>query len=144
MIAWLRFQMRSRALERTIDKISRLHNKAVQELQSPTCEDKQRLYAQFHSEQLIYEEELAVLTSSYMISLARRMFLPVPDFKPEGGAWEEASTSGRYYLNAQALSTLRSSIRKERKERHEICLLWLAALTGLVGAVTGLVAVWGN
>ena len=32
-------------------------------------------------------------------------------------------------------------IRRERKERHEHALMWLAALTGIIGALTGLVAV---
>ncbi len=59
----------------------------------------------------------------------------------EGGAWEKASTTGQYHLKAEALSALRSAIRREQKEKHEIWILWLAALTGLVGAITGFVAV---
>ena len=141
MRAWLEFHRKRRSLERSIENISRLHGEALKKLQSPTHEDREKLHFEFRSEQQLVEDELAVLTTSYLTSVARRMFIPVPEFKTEGGAWEEASTTGRYHLNAEALSALRSAVRKEQKEKHEIWLLWLAALTGLVGAITGLAAV---
>lgn len=144
MRAWLEFHRKRRSLERSIENLSRLHGEALKKLKSPTHEDKERLRFEFRAEQQLYEDELAVLTSSYLTSVARRLFIPVPDFKIEGGVWEEASTTGRYYLNTETLSALRSAIRKEQKEKHELWLLWLAALTGLVGAITGLAAVLGQ
>jgi hypothetical protein len=144
MRVWLEFHRKRLALERSIEKISRLHGEALKKLKFPTYEDKQRLHSQFRSEQQLYEDELVVLTTYYLMSIARRMFIPVPEFKTEGGAWEEASTSGRYHLNAEALSALRLAIRKEQKEKHELWLIWLAAITGLVGAITGLAAVLGH
>ena len=141
MRAWLEFHWKRRSLERGVENVSRLHSDALKKLKSPTYEQKHDLHFEFRSEQQLYEDELAVLTSNYLTSVARRMFIPVPEFRTEGGAWEEASTTGRFHLNAEALSALRSAIRKEQKEKHELWLLWLAALTGLVGALTGLAAV---
>lgn len=143
MLSWLAFHRKRRSLERSIENITRLHIEALKKLGSPTHEDKERLYFEFRSEQQLYEDELALLISSYLTSVARRMFLPVPEFKENGGEWEEAPSTGRYHLTSAALSTLRSAIRREQKEKHELWLLWLAALTGFVGAITGLVAVLG-
>lgn len=141
MHAWLQFHRKRRSLERIIEDISRQHGEALSKLKSPSYEERQALHSEYHTERQLYEDELAVLTSSYLTSVARRLFIPVPEFQMEGGAWEEASTSGKYHLKAEALSALRSAIRKEQKEKHEIWMLWLAALTGLVGAVTGLMAI---
>lgn len=141
MATWFEFHRKRRSLERRIEDVSRQHSKALQDLESPTYEDQERLNADFGREQELYEEELAVLTSSYLVSRAHRMFIPVPEYKQEGDAWEQARSTGRYYLRPEPLSALRSAIRKERKERHEIWLVWLAAITGLVGALTGLAAI---
>lgn len=81
------------------------------------------------------------LVSSYLVAVANRLLIPTPKFKTEGGEWEQALSTGRYHLNISALAELRAAIRKEQKEHHEIWLLWFAALTGLVGALIGLVTV---
>lgn len=109
MRGWLAFQWKRRSLERSIEKISRLHSEELKKLKSPTHEQLESLHSEFRTEQEIYEDELTVLTSSYLTSVARRMFVPVPEFNVEGGAWVQASTTGKYHLNAEALSALRSA-----------------------------------
>jgi len=42
----------------------------------------------------------------------------------------------------KAIVDIRSLVRRERKERREGMMLWLAALTGIIGALSGLLAVW--
>ena len=51
---------------------------------------------------------------------------------------------GKVYLSREGISEVRAMIRKDTKERHELMLPWLSLLIGLVGALTGLIAVIGS
>lgn len=141
MLTWLNFHKRKRELQRELDRLSAAHAKDLQALESPTYEDKEQLHFEYRMEEELVEDELMVLVSSYWISVAHRLLIPIPKYETEGDTWERARSTGRYYLTRPALAELRTAIRKEQKERHEVWLLWLAALTGLIGALTGLVAV---
>ena len=141
MRKWLAFHRRRRELQGDLDRLNAEHSKAIRALKSPTYEEKAELFAEFRSEADFIEDELMLLVSSYWMSVANRLLIPIPEFQEDGGAWEESRTSGRYYLTKQALSELRTAIRREQKNRQEVWLPWLAALTGLVGALTGLAAV---
>jgi aspartate/methionine/tyrosine aminotransferase len=51
--------------------------------------------------------------------------------------------TGRMYLTTKGIAALREEIRRELKARHEArsqWVVWLSALTGVIGAITGLVA----
>ncbi|MBE3910770.1 hypothetical protein HJ153_22695 [Vibrio parahaemolyticus] len=98
------------------------------------------------------EEELEHHLSQKILSKARKMRIPVPeaDFDEDGHDnmqnWVEGSQTGYRYLSAQGYAKVRSSIRKELKERRDLrshWVVWLSAITGLVGAITGLLAVIG-
>jgi len=88
------------------------------------------------------DEEIHLLHSRQLVKLAERYFLPVPEFKAEGGDWERTPLSERWVLRRETLVDLRAAIRKEQKERRELRqmnLIWITALTGVIGALTGLV-----
>jgi hypothetical protein len=81
---------------------------------------------------------------------AQRLYLPTPRFDDEE-KWESdgALNSPTRYLTAEAMTDLRSAIRKELAERRAVVESWLKVvggsigiLTGLVGALIGLVAIW--
>jgi hypothetical protein len=59
--------------------------------------------------------------------------------------WEhDVPGLGRPYLNRAGLKQLRSDIRAEKKARAERLLMWVPALTamvGIIGALTGLAAI---
>jgi len=92
------------------------------------------------------EEEDAYLTRK-LLAKARRLRVPVPhrhnEDKTEADHWYEGHYTGRWYLTSSGISALREEIRRELKARHEgraHWVVWLSALTGLIGAITGLVA----
>jgi len=96
--------------------------------------------------QIDYEKEAEVLTR-YLLREARRLHVPTPKYKSDNGKesdyWYEGSLTYRRLLTTQGVAHVRDEIRKERKARHEarsIWIPWLSALTGLVGTITGLVA----
>lgn len=99
-----------------------------------------------HELELQDEEEDAYL-SRRMISLARRLHVPIPHIHNDDGDtsdhWYRGSQTGGHYLSVLGVKALREEIRQEQKARHEIrthYVLWVTATTGLVGAATGLVA----
>jgi len=92
------------------------------------------------------EEEDAHLTRT-LLGQARRLHVPVPhrynDDKTESEHWYEGPYTGRWYLTSRGIAALREEIRREVKARHEgraQWVVWLSALTGVIGAITGLVA----
>lgn len=104
-------------------------------------EEIQSLEHQLYFEDRMIDEEIAILTTDYLLGKAKRHFVPIPS-RDKNGIWEKCKTiSNRYVLTNRGISQLRSSLRKNRKEQIEIIIMILAALTGIIGAVTGLVAV---
>lgn len=92
------------------------------------------------------EEEDAHLTKA-LLGKARRLRVPIPhrynEDKTESEHWYEGHYTGRWYLTSRGVAALREEIRRELKARHESraqWVVWLSALTGVIGAVTGLVA----
>lgn len=96
--------------------------------------------AMFESD--LMDDEINSLASRHLIQSAQRLLLPIPEYSPDSDAWKQSRLTGRIRLTRSAMATLRSGIRVERKERRESAMLWIAALTGALGALTGLLAVW--
>jgi len=134
----LRKLHRSRA--KTVEAYKRLQdnarkeNKAQDELESLVHEEM------FEIDMI--DDDIESLESRFLIESARKLILPIPEFKTDGDAWVESRITGRYRLSKNAMTEVRTVVRKERKERREGMIMWLVALTGLVGALSGLLAVW--
>ena len=92
------------------------------------------------------EEEDGYITRK-LLSKARRLKVPIPhrynEDKSESEHWYEGQHTGRWYLTTRGVAAIRDEIRKELKARHEArsqWVFWLTALTGVIGSLTGLVA----
>ena len=144
MIAWARFRLEQHRIHRWMDKISHAGKEAEEKARArgATAEELYELGHNSHFEHRLADDELIRLTSNYYVRLANRMLIPVPEFKTEGGAWlESQERPGLYHLTPEALHDLRAAIRAEKKARREEWTIWLAGLTGLIGAISGLVAI---
>jgi len=84
------------------------------------------------------DDEINKLRTSILMKEARRYLLPTPS---EKGDWEDSKIDGRRFLTQGAQRALIVAIRAETKERAELFGLRVAGLTGVIGALTGLVAV---
>ena len=80
------------------------------------------------------------LQMQYLSQQAEKYLLPRPKFNQDSGEWIESDVTGHWRLSQNALVKLRTAIRKEQKERREHWKTWIPLLTGLVGALIGLVA----
>lgn len=143
MIEHLRFR-RELAKRRRQEEHLRAFCKA--EISKARSEGKSRseiggLEAQEHAEVTMLEEEIAIVVTEHWLRKAHRRFVPTPELK-DGDMWIQCSrTSNEYVLTNRGISQLRTSLRRELKERVEVVVMAAAIVTGLLGALTGLVAV---
>ena len=154
MFDWLRYKRRLYGLNRREKKLNATGERLFeegQEANDPVLLDNwldegaQRKY-----EDISWERKKLVTRS--LLKEADELHLPRPDYS-EGGAWQkdirdEADATFGYVLTPQAMLEVRSTIRKEKRERREeleslikISGGILTILTGFVGTLIGLVAV---
>lgn len=105
-------------------------------------------YADFMIEIVSREDEEKRLTSNSLEFEARSLWLPIPP-KDDAARWEEfTDNTNTHYLSPLGMTELRAAIRKERAERRAVMEWWiktlgaaLGILTGLIGALIGLVSI---
>lgn len=113
--------------------------------------DKDKLESIWHlraHEVGMYDEEEAFIMSRHLLAAADRLDVMRPTLDAgddsEMADWERGQFYGRWALTPLGRAKLRDDIRKERKARHDdriYWLAWIAPLTGVIGAITGLVAI---
>jgi hypothetical protein len=93
-------------------------------------------------------EELASLRTSRLLRTARRLHVPYPPPWPRDNEfWQRGHMTGSWYLTTAGINKVRAEIRGEQKARQELrghWIAWVAAISGLVGMLTGLFAVLGS
>ncbi len=79
---------------------------------------------------------------------ARQVRVPIPPYGDAGSdltpGWIQSRFFGEPYLSQQGIAEIREAIRREqtwRQQRRAHLITWVTALTGLVGALTGLLAI---
>jgi hypothetical protein len=114
---------------------------------SPDNAKVQELEQSYRFEIDMHAEEEDALITKKLLQSARRLRVLVPQRynydKNEKYQWYEGRFSGEWYLTAEGIAALRDEIRREQKARQESrshLIVWISALTGIVGAISGLVA----
>jgi hypothetical protein len=95
------------------------------------------------------DDEISILMTQRLTSIAEKLLLPLPpkpipeegDLIVENETWRCSSFSGKWYLRTKGIVEVRKLIRQERKERLELITPWIALIFGIIGAITGLIAV---
>jgi hypothetical protein len=83
-----------------------------------------------------YWNSLAALRSRKLTDYAEKLYITVNDLK-----WERDQYAN-YYLDRPSQSKLYRSIVEERRRIWDFRIKVIGALTGLIGTIIGLVAVW--
>jgi hypothetical protein len=141
----IRHSSRLRRLQREKRRIYGIYDKRRSD-QKQHKNDEELIDAINYEEMIeieLTDEEVNLLNSRRLIEQAERYDLPIPEFKREGGHWQESRFGDSWMLNRDARVELRSAIRKEQKERRELWqmkLVWVTALAGVIGTLTGLIS----
>lgn len=126
--------------ERSIEQ-SRIKDLANAKDESEREEINEQAYLELTS----IQDERVRAVSVELLTKAKGLRLSVPTFDEKAGDWERSLATGRWYLSPIGVAKVRSSIRDEEKwrmEKRKAWIAWVAALTGLIGATTGLIAVF--
>jgi hypothetical protein len=128
---------------------SRYRRERVKALPDGSVEtDLSETYDNERAELLVIDDEIRVEMTEYWVGLADRLGVPMPRYAEER-AWEQSERSGQSVLSVRALNDLRSAVRKEQSDRWQfwelrirLISLLLTGLTGVIGTLIGLVAIW--
>lgn len=131
-------------LYRQRNKVDKYYKKEYQEAKKTGDRDKVQEVGSLTSFELQeVDDEIQYLEQRYIIALARQMLLAVPPVIDEekGGLWEQSNSTGKWLLTVEGLRQLRATVRAEKKERTDALSRWVTIIVGLIGAITGLIAV---
>lgn len=85
-------------------------------------------------------EKIDALKTRRFRQIASRLMVPLPESKDKE-LWKDLHYAQGRALTDKGFWELKKLIRQEKRERREGFVIWLAALTGIIGATTGLAAV---
>jgi len=140
---------RSLKLEWQRNLLERAYSSDIAKARKAKDEEKAReLIEEQRFEMDMHQEDEDKYITDMLLRQARKLRAPIPhkkdDSDKESDHWYQGHYTGRWYLTNIGISALRKEIRSEIKELHEVrskWVVWLSALTGIIGAITGLVAV---
>ena len=143
MIDYLKYRLKLSKLFKKREKIRKAFANNIRRArkQSEKPEEIQEIESSAWFEDDVLNEEISILVTNYLVRKANRYFISIPLHK-EKNMWEQCHTiSNRYILTNAGIRKLRSSIRSEQKEEIDFIFKLLVALTGIIGALTGLAAI---
>jgi len=143
MIEYIKFKFALRKLFKSKEETRVKYSNflALARSEKKSIEDIQGLEHEAYFEESMIDEEISLLVTRYLTSKARRQFIPIPPINNEE-MWEKCSKiSLSYVLTDAGISNVRSLLGKEAKEKRDSIVTFIAAITGLIGTVTGLIAI---
>jgi len=137
MFEGIKYRWQLRNLE---NECSRIQKEYAKRREGLSGQELERIYDEESSVIWPVLEGIDSLKSRRLCYIAHASMVPLPDGKDKE-LWREQSYSRERVLTSKGLWELKKLIREEKRERREGFVVWLAALTGIIGAITGLAAV---
>lgn len=110
-------------------------------IQNEHPQDRGDILFEEHTELVFVEDKIHRIVTNRLWEQAKRLMIPIPSSQDDG-MWEPTETEpGSHHLSAKGITTLREAIRAEKQAHWKFAILWIAPVTGLIGACTGLIAV---
>lgn len=131
-------QKKQNELNKTNKIYSTLINKA-KKAKKPQ-DEIESLISEMFMETGTIEEEINSLISRKWVQKAEKLYLPVPSYGDEG-CWQTGDYTQRRFLTPNGIRQIRSLTREEISAQRKIMLDWFIPVIGVIGAVTGLLAV---
>ena len=138
MIEAVKYKWELRKLNRRHDELSRFY--AEKEAKAKSSDEKQDIRAEAGSVIVPILEKIDSLQTRRFCRIANRLLVPIPS-RNDKEMWSEKHYDYGHVLTDKGIWEIKKLIRQEKRERREGFSFWLVALTGIIGATTGLVAV---
>ncbi len=106
-----------------------------------------------HYECLVISDEINSHITNSLRRESKKLLLPMPFSYQEKDEemWEITQTAGENILSEKGVSLLKKAIRKEhteisksKQQKRDRWIPWITAVSGLIGIIIGLLAVWSN
>ena len=142
----LEFRLKLRRLQKEKARLYGVYAARQQECRRLNADDEriEQLNYLEHDEIGIIDEQIYQFYFERITAQAERSFISIPDLQESREDWETARLTGRWRLRRRALQDLMAAIRnakKDQQEARQAKLIWVTALTGMFGALTGLISV---
>lgn len=126
--------------KRKIEKAYQSEIEAAYEQQKKANEIESIKSCAYHEVKMI-DEEISLIVTDYWLKVSNKHFLPLPSAK-ENDMWDECTImSKRRVLTNTGVTKIRNEFKDYKEGRFNMELKVIAAITGMVGAVTGLLAI---
>jgi hypothetical protein len=99
-------------------------------------DEYESLWHDQHFETREYEDKILSIQSHSLQADAKSLFIYIPDLQ-----WERGNYGDRY-LDTASLSKLHHAVKEVKNNIREYRLKLAAALTGVIGVLIGLIAIW--
>ena len=146
MIEYIKFKSALRKFDKYKEEVRNTYDQEIAQArkEQKSGDDLRMIEHSAWAEDRMYNEEISIIVTQYLLKKARKHFLPIPPIE-ETEMWEQCNQiSTQFVLTNAGITKMRSLLRTEAKERREAILSYIAALTGLIGTATGLIAVLGK
>lgn len=122
------------SLKRQSSVVSRAFETDIR--QAKTSEEREELEYGRYFELSEYDEAIQAIHSKRLTAEARELFVYIPDLQWETGKW------GNRYLTEESLSRLHHAVKPQKDSIRDYRIRIISALTGVIGALIGLLAIW--
>lgn len=143
MLNYLKFKIKLKNLYKTKSKLQNAYQYDIKAAYEQNVKNEKIEYIRdcaYHETRMI-DEEISLLVTDYWLEISNQYFLPLPSKKDED-MWEECCImSRRKVLTNKGISELRSELYTYKDSKYRTELKLITALTGMVGAATGLLAI---
>lgn len=140
MFETIKYRCELRKLEK---EYNRIHKSFEKNKKGLSGKDVELLRSDVSSEIWPVYEKIEALKTSRFRQIADRLMVPLPESNDKE-LWTDLQYAEGRALTDKGFWELKKLIRQDKRERREGLVIWLAiltALTGIIGAITGLAAV---
>ena len=117
------------------------YSASIENTKKHNPQDLIRLFGERQADCLEYEFQLKKHISNHLLSRAQKLYVQKPDIN-DVQMWEEQFRDECLILSEKGLAEIDSAILKKRKERMQVWLPLISALTGLIAALIGFFALF--
>jgi hypothetical protein len=141
MILYLKYRWRLRKSLEQQKKNMDLNDEEIHQArrEGKKGEEIRLLEQEAHFEYTEYQDEIDALRTSYLRQKANKLVIPLPSHDDEE-MWYRSQFSGDKLLTKKGYHTLFVDIMQRQKDIRDTYIPWIGALTGLLAAATGLLA----
>jgi hypothetical protein len=86
-----------------------------------------------------WDDEIDQLTTDYLVSEARRLIVPLPDFKDEK-FWVVSKMFGQRHLTYEGVAKVRADLRTEKRAVWDFWQTRIMLMLALIGGIFGVLA----